>query len=908
MKRVALIQVILFVLAMILLGSVWYLQQQNRTAFVRDEFQIVSRQFSIRLQEFIKTRIAITENLAAELQGVEINPDNFQSHALKLYHKFPGFKAINHINDRGVIDVVVPLKENRLVLHLDLIKNNRFKQFFRTAMRSGLTVVSSPIKLVNNNPGFVVMAPISGEEGPVGVVAGVFDVYRVMRLCFTKRELAMYHFWLIDTETGNMFYPQVHTSNLSVLQKQKQYCEKVVLNVGSRTWGMEVIWPGESAFSLPFIFLDWFAILFVAGAISYFVGRFLKGNHELKANEARFRALLNAIPDAFILLEPSGTVVDYYAPRGWICFETLSDDIIQSGDFLTALMKSSSKTHAMMLLKQCVEKHQIQEMEAHLSDSHGGRDVEMRFIPYGNDLALLMVRDISRQKQAEKRLKASMERYQTIFEASQDPIFITTLKGRMVEINRAGLDFFGAKTSGQLKALRVEDVYKDKNERKKLIDDLLKDGFVRNRRLTLKRMDGTIREAMISVRLQQKAFGVEKLLVGTLHDITELVNLQEQLFQAQKMESIGRLAGGVAHDFNNILSGVMGYASLMKSKMSPTHPFYDYVETIERGAVRAAELTARLLGFARKGQFSMVRLNINTIVSDTAKLLQSTIAKTIEVKLELQDDVPVILGDPSQIHQVVMNLCVNARDAMSGGGRLTLSSGSCYVANPPGTPEHPLKEGTFVFIRVKDTGSGMSAETKQKIFEPFFTTKADKGTGLGLAMVYGVVQNHGGFIDVETKSGIGSTFTIYFPEAVEEKGKEILTKDENKVVRTETGCVLFVDDEVDNRSLAKEILAIHGIEVIPAADGLEALELYRKNQDKIDAVVLDMIMPKMDGKEVFLELKEMDSSVNVMLISGYSNDGEIKKLIDENNLLFLRKPFKIDEMVQKVQELISRKK
>ncbi|NOZ12072.1 MAG: response regulator [Acidobacteria bacterium] len=906
MRRVALVQVIVFFLVVLLLGGVWYLQQENKTGFVRNEFQVVSRQFSIRLQEFINTRIAITENLAAELQGVGVNPDDFQSHALKLYHKFPGFKAIDHINDRGIIDVVVPLKENKSVLFLDLTKTDRFKAFFRTAMRTGLTVVSTPIQLVNKKPGFVVMAPISGEKGPVGVVAGVFDVDRVMRLCFTKMELATYRFRLTDTEARNVLFPP--GGHTSVLRNSKQYCERVALSVGSRTWNMEVIRPRESGFSLLFAFLSWFAIFFVAGTISYFVGRFLKNNHELKVNESRFRALLDAIPDAFILLEPDGKVVDYHAPRGWVCFETLSDDIIRSGDFLSALMEDSLKAHSAKLLRHCVEKHQIQEMEVHLSGPHGGQDVEMRFIPYGKDLTLLMIRDISRQKQAEKRLNASMERYQTIFEASQDPIFITTKGGRMVEMNRAGLDFFGAKTLGQLKALQVEDVYENRDDRKKLIEDLQRDGFVRNRRLTLRRIDGTTREAMISVRLQQNEFGGEKLLVGTLHDITELVNLQEQLFQAQKMESIGRLAGGVAHDFNNILSGVMGYASLMKSKMSSAHPFYDYVETIERGAVRAAELTARLLGFARKGQFSMVRLNVNTIVSDTAKLLQSTIAKTIEIKLNLLDDVPAIWGDPSQIHQVVMNLCVNARDAMPDGGRLTLSSGSRYIANPPGTPERPLQEGTYVFIRIKDTGSGMNAETKQKIFEPFFTTKADKGTGLGLAMVYGVVQNHGGFIDVETKPGIGSTFTIYFPEAGRNKEKEIVISEEDRTTRTETGCVLFVDDEADNRSLAKEILGIHGIEVIPAADGLEALELYRKNRDKIDAVVLDMIMPKMDGKEVFFELKEMDESVNVMLISGYSNDGEIKKLTDENKLLFLRKPFKIDEMVRKVQELISRKK
>ncbi len=475
-------------------------------------------------------------------------------------------------------------------------------------------------------------------------------------------------------------------------------------------------------------------------------------------------------------------------------------------------------------------------------------------------------------------------------------------------MNKAGLIFFGAETVGQLKSVLAEEIYADKTELVKLLKDLRENGFVRNRRLALTQLDGTKREAMISVRLLGAESGDDGILVGTLHDLTELSGLQEQLLQAQKMESIGRLAGGVAHDFNNILSGVMGYASLMKTKMPPTHPFYEYVETIERGAVRASELTARLLGFARQGQFARIRLDINKIATDTAKLLQSTIKKTIEVHLDLQDGIPAVSGDPSQIHQVVMNLCVNARDAMPDGGKLMLAIGSRYIGNPPGTADKPLQADTYVFIRIEDTGSGMSPETRQKIFEPFFTTKADKGTGLGLAMVYGVVQNHGGFIDVKSELGIGSIFTIYLPVSTKEDKKEDVVVEENNAYRTETGCILFVDDEADNRSLAKEILGVHGIEVITAADGLEGLELYRKHQERIDGVVLDMIMPKMDGKEVFLELKEMDDSVNVMLISGYSNDGEIKKLTEENNLLFLRKPFKIDEMVRNVQQLINRGK
>jgi len=888
----------------ILLGGAWQLQHQNKARYARNEFQVLSQQFSIRLREFIKTRIAITERLAKSAHASMLTPENFEMHALPVYLSFPGFEAINYINGKGTIDAVVPVETNRPALNLDLMTTVHFREHFQEIMRTGQTLVSVPMELFSGEPGVAILVPVQGEKGPVAAIAGVLDVHKIMEICFSRRELMTYHFQLMDAGTGKRLF----SANAATVKKNgKDSFETVNLAVGSRTWEMKVFKAGAAGNDLVFVFLTWLAIILSAGSLSYFAGRFLRNIKELAINEARFRVLLDAIPDAFILLEPGGRVLDFHAPGGWTCCEDIPEGASNLDDLFAASMSADSMEQIAILLRRCFENQEIQSFEAQFSWPDEKLDVEMRIIPYGEDLALLMVRNISKQKQAEMWLKASRERYQTIFQESQDPIFVTTLGGRFVEMNRAGLNFFGSKTLGHLKSIPVEEVYADKVERVKLLKALRENGFVRNRHLVLKQLDGTKREALISVRLLEGEPGNESILVGTFHDITELSALQKQLLQAQKMESIGRLAGGVAHDFNNILSGVLGYASLMKTKMPPTHPFYDYVETIERGAVRASELTARLLGFARQGQFAMIPLDVNKIAMDTAKLLQSTINKTIEVHLDLQDGIPAISGDPSQIHQVIMNLCVNARDAMPDGGKLTLTTESRHIGSPPGTVDQPLQEGTYVFIRIEDTGTGMSPETRQKIFEPFFTTKEDKGTGLGLAMVYGVVQKHGGFSDVQSEPGTGSIFTIYFPVAAGDDMKEDVSVEADNAHGSETGVVLFVDDESDNRSLAKEILGLHGIEVIPAADGLEALELYRKNMDRIDGVVLDMIMPKMDGNEVFLELKEMDDEVNVMLISGYSNDGDIKNLTEAHNLLFLRKPFKIDEMVQKVQELISRR-
>ncbi len=881
-----------------LLGGAWQLQHQYKARDAQNEFQILSRQFSIRLSEFLKTRIAVIELLAKSAHASRLTPENFEMHALPVYQSFPGFEAINHINDTGVIDAVVPLEENRPALHFDLMTSVHFREHFQEIMRTGQTLVSVPMELFSGEPGIAILVPIQGDKGPVAAIAGVLDVHKIMEYCFTQRELETYHFQLSDVETGKVLFP---ARTVSDQKDGSNQFAAVNLVVASRTWEMKVFKTGAAGNGLAFVFLAWLAIVLSAGSLSYFAGRFLRNNKELAINEARFRILLDAIPDAFILLEPGGRVVDYQSPRGWACCENIPEGASNLDDLFASSMSAESIDEIQALLQKCFENQEIQSLESRFSWPDTESDVEMRMIPYGEDLALLMVRNIS-------RLKASTERYQTVFQESQDPIFVTTPGGRVLEMNKAGISFFGAETLEQLKSIKVEEVYGDKVERVKLLEALREKGFVRNRRLVLKQLDGTKREALISVRLLEGESGNESILVGTFHDITELSALQEQLLQAQKMESIGRLAGGVAHDFNNILSGVLGYASLMKSKMPPTHPFYEYVDTIERGAVRASELTARLLGFARQGQFTKVKVDVNRISMDTAKLLQSTIKKTIEIHLDLQDGIPTIDGDPSQIHQVIMNLCVNARDAMPDGGTLTLSSGSRYISNPPGTVDEPLPEGDYVFVRIEDTGAGMAPETKQKIFEPFFTTKADKGTGLGLAMVYGVVRKHGGFIDVQSDLGVGSVFTIFLPVSVGNEVKKEVAVEAGHTHESKTGVILFVDDESDNRALAQEILSMHEIEVIQASDGLEALELYRKHRDRIDGVVLDMIMPKMDGNEVFLELKEMDDKVNVMLMSGYSNDGDIKKLTEEYMLLFLRKPFNIKEMVQKVQELISRAK
>jgi PAS domain S-box-containing protein len=394
-------------------------------------------------------------------------------------------------------------------------------------------------------------------------------------------------------------------------------------------------------------------------------------------------------------------------------------------------------------------------------------------------------------------------------------------------------------------------------------------------------------------------------ILGIFWDTTERKNLEAQLIQSQKMEAVGLLAGGIAHEFNNILGGILGYASLMRLKMEPDHPFWGYVETIEKSSQRAALLTSQLLGFARKGKYDLRLLNLNLLAEDTLAIVRQTFDRAVTVEARLAEGLPKVEGDTMQLQQVLMNLCINARDAMPKGGSLVLTTRTEQVAE--GDERIPLesKPGLYVLLSVADTGCGMDEETLAKIFEPFFTTKEKgKGTGLGLAMVYGVVKNHGGFVTVRSEVGLGSAFTLHLPAAEKpsERRPEALAAPEKSRGAVSDQTILVVDDEESIRSLARDILEGEGYRVLLAENGARALEVYREHQGEIGLVVLDLIMPKLGGGEVFLKLKEMDPGVHVLVSSGYSQEGKAQEILSGGALGFVQKPFHVRDLISQVRQ------
>ena len=354
-------------------------------------------------------------------------------------------------------------------------------------------------------------------------------------------------------------------------------------------------------------------------------------------------------------------------------------------------------------------------------------------------------------------------------------------------------------------------------------------------------------------------------------DVTQEKSLRAQLLQAQKLEAIGTLAGGVAHDFNNLLQAVIGYSEVMLARKQQSDRDYTDIQKICEAGKRGAELVRSLLMFSQKIEPRHVPVDLNHEILQIRDLLAHTIPKMIRIDLDLSDDLKNIYADPSQVGQIILNLAVNARDSMPDGGTLTISTTNSVISTDHSEFSRGVKKGEYVLLTVSDTGHGIDDELIPHIFEPFFTTKAvGKGTGLGLATVYGIVKQHNGHITCDSRSGIGTTFNIYVPTLITEKDTEELIVETPLIGGNET--LLLVEDEELVRDLGREILAGFGYEVIIAENGKLALDIFKKQKDRISLVILDLIMPEMDGRRCLKEILQMDRSARVLIASGYSED------------------------------------
>jgi len=505
-----------------------------------------------------------------------------------------------------------------------------------------------------------------------------------------------------------------------------------------------------------------------------------------------------------------------------------------------------------------------------------------------------------------KQLAEREELFRLISENAADMIAVVDTNGQRLYNSPSYQKLLGYSQEELGKTSAFEQIHID--DRQTVVDaanEARRSGMGRTVEYRIRHKDGRwlTLESTASV-VRNRDGEVEKLVIVN-RDITDRKQLQEQLHRSQKLEAIGRLSGGVAHDFNNILGLIIGYSEALQEHIPPDDPYREAVDEIQNAGKRAAALTQQLLAFSRKQVLEPRNLNLNSIIQDVEKMLRRLVGENIQIELVLSPDTATIKADRSQVEQVILNLVVNARDAMPEGGKLTIETGN-WTLDRSTVLVHPyVIPGPYAMLKVTDTGCGMDAELQSHIFEPFFTTKEKgKGTGLGLATAYGVIKQSGGYIWVDSEVGKGTTFRIYLPE-VNPVAEAVPEMKAATKAAAERRTILVVEDERSLRKLTKKTLSDAGHTVFEAEDASEALEFSRKTKSAIDLLLTDIIMPGMSGKKLAEVLVTERPGIGVLYMSGYT-DGEIATQGNlEQGTAILRKPFTRDELMRQVENALA---
>jgi two-component system, cell cycle sensor histidine kinase and response regulator CckA len=526
--------------------------------------------------------------------------------------------------------------------------------------------------------------------------------------------------------------------------------------------------------------------------------------------------------------------------------------------------------------------------------------------------ALNEVAEKKDRRRAEEELLSSQRFIQQIADASPNILYLydVTTK-RNVYLNRSVSKIIGytaeeVQDLGSLfqpSLLHPDDLKRVSEQVKQL--ETIEEEEIREIEYRLKCPDNKWRWLHSSNTLFAKTMeGLPHLILGTAQDLTEDKHLKEQLHHAQKMDSIGTLAGGVAHDFNNLLTAIIGNAQLALAHLSDSDPLRERLSEIEKAGQRAGELTRQLLVFSRRQRIERQHIDINDTIENFVKMLRRIIGEDIELQFLPDRKLPAVLVDPGQLEQVIMNLAVNARDAMAGGGQFIIETHLVTLDESYNRDHALVVPGRYAQVVVSDTGNGMDTETRQRIFEPFFTTKeTGKGTGLGLSMVYGIIKQHDGFIQVYSELGHGTTFKIYLPLSQAAMEETLQEAEPALVGGSET--ILVVEDEDGLRQLATKILSELGYTVLTANDGKQAIEVYAAQKEKLNLVILDLIMPQMGGREVYERIRKMGGILPILFMTGYSTEMFQNNFVDDKDAIIIQKPYSVFTLGQKVRQALD---
>jgi len=616
--------------------------------------------------------------------------------------------------------------------------------------------------------------------------------------------------------------------------------------------------------------------------------------HELKKSGLTFTADVVSKLEEFqqkLKEKPIDVVVTDYRMSGWTGMDALAT-VKEIAPYVPLILLTG--TLGEQLAVECIK----QGVSDYVLKDHINR------LP----MALRRAKDERDLRESEKKaveaLREREARYRSLVDNASHGIYWTSPDGTISYVNPALVRMLGYDSQEELLAIKTtEPIFRDRERRRALREEYERNGRI-DASVEWKRKDGRLITVRLSGRQSKDEFGNE-CVEALVEDVTERSGLEAQLLQAQKFEAIGQLAGGIAHDFNNVIGAIIGWADLGLEETEDGSPLRRHFEKVQQQAKRAAGLTRQLLAFARRQILEPREMDLNQSVAETLSLLEKVIGGNIDVKANLAANMPAVRADPTQLEQVLMNLCINARDAMPEGGRLIIETAPVFFDEEACKLQPLARPGDYAMLSVTDSGTGMDSATLDRMFEPFFTTKElGKGTGLGLATVYGVVRQHGGFIKVYSEVGIGTTFRIYMP-LNSLAPPPVERHEESARVRGGKETLLVAEDHEGLRQLAVETLTKLGYAVIAAADGEEAVRTFREHKDRIDLVLLDVVLPKLNGPEVYARISALKPEIAVIFATGYSPDIALMNKVLQQNLPVLQKPYAARDLGRKVRERLD---
>ena len=627
--------------------------------------------------------------------------------------------------------------------------------------------------------------------------------------------------------------------------------------------------------------------------------RVQKLEREIRESERRYRTMFERSADPMVLLDESGKILQANQAAALLLDsspEKLTSIPVQE------LVTTSGSAEFEAALVGAFEGSKIPIFESHLVPLKGNPlpvDIDLHTIEIQNRRNLLLhIRDI-------RWRKATQVWSNMVFEFIGDAIFITDGRGIILLASRSAADMTRY-SQNEIVGLDIAKLHPEETIRqwKEQYFSNLREGHSMVYEGELRKKDGN----KIPVEWVLALFLVdgEEFLIGVARDLTERKLLEEQLRQTQKMKAIGQLAGGIAHEFNNLLQVILGYSELLRNRPSVEEPIRGEVAEIQKAGERAASLTQRLLAFSRRQVLMPTMLDFNAVVTRMDAMLRRLIGDQIQMITELPQGLERVKADPGQIEEVILNLVVNARDAMPEGGKLTIGTENVKLGDDYCRDHPEIQPGSYVMLTVKDTGTGMDDRTLSRLFEPFFTTKQPgEGPGLGLAAVHGVLAQSGGSISVSSQLGKGSTFNVYLPAVEEAPTVEVQPEVLLSELPTGEETVLVVEDEDMIRDMVQRALTICGYSVLEATSGEDALQVNEQHDGRVHLVISDVMMPQMNGRELAERLEPLQPGVKVLYISGYTNDEVVRQGVLDESMAFLQKPFGLENLARTVREILD---